>query len=239
MDSPKLNFAKTLRRLPLFTDLSEEELALIAQNVSRLQYARGAVIFAEGDVCRELLIVEEGTVKVMKSSPGGRRQLIGIERRGSSLAEVPVFDGGRYPASAEAASPTILLRMSADSFREICLQNPEMALKVFKVLGHRLRHLVGLVEELSFSTVRARLIAYLIRLAEETGCQSPRGTQFQLTENNEELAARLGTVRELVSRNLGRLHGDGLIEIRKRTVSIPDLSILRDEIARPDQIRRT
>jgi CRP/FNR family transcriptional regulator len=124
MDSSKLNFAETLRRLPLFNDLSEAELALIAESVSRRCYDQGVVIFAEGDVCRELLIVEEGTVKIVKSSPDGRRQLIGIERRGSSLAEVAIFEGGRYPASAETASPTILLRMSADSFPQDMSSKP-------------------------------------------------------------------------------------------------------------------
>jgi CRP/FNR family transcriptional regulator len=219
--------------LPLFTDLSEQELAMVAEHVSRLSYQQGATIFSEGDLCHGLLIVEEGTVKIFKSAPDGREQLIGIERRGNSLAEVPIFDGGRYPASAEAASMTVLLRLPADNFRRICLQNPELALKVFKVLGHRLRHLMSLVEELSFSTVRRRLIARLLQLAEETGHQTSRGIQFELLENNEELAARLGTVRELVSRNLGRLHGAGLIEMDRRIIRIPNLAALRDEIT-PD-----
>jgi CRP-like cAMP-binding protein len=229
MRPPKPDLVGTLRRLPLFTDLSDQELGLIAENVSRLRYEEGATIFSEGDSCQELLIVEEGTVKIGKSARDGRQQLIGIERRGNSLAEVPVFDGGRYPASAEATSSTVLLRLPADSFRKICLQNPELALKVFKVLGHRLRHLMSLVEDLSFSTVRGRLIAHLLRSAEETGRQTLRGVQFELTENNEELAARLGTVRELVSRNLGRLHGAGLIEMNRRTINIPNPAALRDE----------
>jgi CRP-like cAMP-binding protein len=228
---PKPDLVATLRRLPLFTDLSEKELALVAENVSRLRYEEGAAIFSEGDPCHELLIVEVGTVKIFKSALDGREQLIGIERRGNSLAEVPVFDSGTYPASAEATSTTVLLRLPADNFRRICLQNPELALKVFKVLGHRLRHLMSLVEELSFSTVRKRLIAYLLKLAEDTGQQTARGIQFELLENNEELAARLGTVRELVSRNLGRLHGAGFIEMNRRTINLPDPAALRDEIA--------
>jgi CRP/FNR family cyclic AMP-dependent transcriptional regulator len=232
MYSAKPDLVGTLRRLPLFTDLSDQELALVAANVSHLRYEKGATIFSEGDPCHELLIVEEGEVKIVKSAPDGRQQLIGIERRGNSLAEVPVFDGGRYPASAEATSTTTLLRLPADNFRKICLQNPEFALKVFKVLGHRLRHLMSLVEDLSFSTVRGRLITHLLRLATETGCQTSRGIQFELIENNEELAARLGTVRELVSRNLGRLHGAGLIEMKRRTINIRDPSALKDEITK-------
>jgi CRP-like cAMP-binding protein len=232
MHYARADLVATLRRLPLFTDLSEQELALVAENVSRLRYEQGAAIFSEGDPCHGLLIVEEGTVKIFKSAPDGREQLIEIERRGNSLAEVPLFDGGRYPASAKAASTTVLLRLPNDNFRRICLQNPEFALKVFKVLGHRLRHLMSLVEELSFSTVRRRLIAHLLRVADDTGHQTSRGVQFELLENNEELAARLGTVRELVSRNLGRLHGAGLIEIKRRTIHIPNAAVLRDEISR-------
>lgn len=232
MNSSGSGYVRTLRRLPLFIDLSDFELALVAEGVSRLYFKAGTVIFDEGDVCRELLIVEEGEVKLVKSALNGRRQLLSIERKGSSLAEVAVFDAGRYPAAAIAACSTTLLRLSADSFRRICVNNPEMALKVFKVLAHRLRHLVGLVEELSFSTVRARLIAHLVRLAEQSGSSTPKGICFQLSENNEQLAARLGTVRELISRNMGRLHGDKLIEMNKRTVNIPNLSVLRDEIER-------
>lgn len=224
----------TLRRLPLFTDLSDEELGLFASDVGRLEYAKGATIFAEGDSCNELLIVETGAVKIVKSAPNGRQQLLGIERRGSSLAEIPVFDGGKYPASAEAADDVVLLRLPADSFRRICLQNPELSLKVFKVLAHRLRHVLRLVEDLSFSTVRARLIAHLVQLAECFGRQTSLGLEFELAENNEELATRLGTVRELISRNLGRLHGAGLIEMRRRTVIIPNLTILRGEISKTD-----
>src|ERR1700690_3876768 len=119
MPSPKPDLIDTLRRLPLFTDLSDQELALVAENVSRLRYEEGATIFSEGDSCHELLIVEEGTVKIVKSAPEGRQQLIGIERRGNSLAEVPVFDGGRYPATAEATGTTVLLRLPADNFRKI------------------------------------------------------------------------------------------------------------------------
>jgi len=232
MALPKSDLVSTLRRLPLFTDLSDPELALVAENVSRLRYERGSTIFSEGDPCHELLTVEAGSVKIIKSAANGRQQLIGIERRGNSLAEVPVFDGGRYPASAEAASDVVVLRLPADDFKRICLQNPELSLKVFKVLGHRLRRLVSLVEDLSFSTVRARLIAHLLRLAAESGRQTSLGVQFDLLENNEELAARLGTVRELVSRNLGRLHGAGLIEMKRRMINIPSLAALREEITR-------
>jgi CRP/FNR family transcriptional regulator len=161
MDSRKSHPIDTLRRLPLFTDLSNEEMALVANSVSRLRFDQGVVVFCEGDTCNELLIVEEGAVKIFKSAASGRRQLIGIERTGNSLGEVAIFDDGCYPTSAETAIPTVLLQLPAAQFRRICLQSPVLSLKVFRVLGHRLRRLVSLIEELSFSTVRGRLISHL------------------------------------------------------------------------------
>lgn len=155
-----------------------------------------------------------------------------MERAGSSLTEISVFDGNPYPASAEAITASTLLRVEAEHFRRLCLQHPGMALKVIKVLGHRLRRMSSLVEDLSFSTVRGRLLAYLAQLAREEGRQIPEGIEFDLAENNEQLAARLGTVRELVSRNLGRLHNQGLIRMSRRKVRIPDLSALLNESSR-------
>jgi CRP-like cAMP-binding protein len=221
----------TLRRVPLFNELSEDELASLAERVTVHEYDAAAIVFSEGDVCRELYVVKDGAVKVLKIALSGRHQLIAMERAGNTLSEIPVFDGGRYPATAQAAERTSLLRLEADHFRAICLQQPALAMKVIKVLGHRLRHMGRLIEDLSFSTVRGRLVAHLIRLADENGRQIDGGTGFELTENNEELAGRLGTVRELISRTLGRLHGEGWIEMRRRLVVIRDLEGLRREIA--------
>lgn len=223
----------TLRRVPLFAELLESELREVAKRVTRKEYPSGTTVFMDGERCQELFIVATGAVRLMKTAPSGREQLISIERMGSTLAEVPVFEDGQYTFTAHAVEPTELLRLPADDFRRICSQHPEIAMKVIKVLSHRLKHLDGLVEELSFSTVRGRLIARLLRLAEERGRRTENEAEFELDENNEELAARLGTVRELISRNLGRLHGDGLIEMHRRTVRIPDVKKLENETSEP------
>jgi len=217
----------TLRRVPLFNELSETELASIAVRASVHQYDAGEVVFNEGDRGGDLLIVKSGTVRILKTSASGRHQLIGIERPGSSLGEVSAFDGGPYSATAITVEPTVLLRLQGEHFRNLCLAHPKVALKVIRVLGHRLRHLRRLVEELSFATVRDRLISHLLRLADECGTRSEAGIEIYLQENNEELAVRLGTVRELVSRNLGRLHGEGLIVMHRRAVTIPDQALLQ------------
>jgi CRP-like cAMP-binding protein len=232
METTQSNLVGTLHRLPLFTDLTESELNLVAARVTIQRFRARETVFSEGDPCRELLVVRDGRVNLLKTAANGRQQLLSVERAGNSLSEISVFDGDPYPATAEAATETTLLRLEAEHFRKICLQHPEMALKVIKVLGHRLRRMGSLIEDLSFSTVRGRLVAYLGHLAHEAGHRVSEGVAFELTENNEQLAARLGTVRELISRNLGRLHNEGLIQISCRAVLVPNLNALAEEIAR-------
>ncbi len=221
MEMAQSDLVGTLHRLPLFTDLTGSELTLIADRVTIQRFRQREIVFSEGDPCRELLIVRDGRVNLLKTAPNGRQQLLSVERAGNSLSEISVFDGDPYPATAEAATESTILRLDADHFRKVCLQHPEMALKVIKVLGHRLRHMSSLIEDLSFSTVRGRLVAYLGHLAREAGHRVSEGIEFELTENNEQLVARLGTVRELVSRNLGRLHNEGLVQMSRRTGSHP------------------
>src|SRR5215831_17846909 len=172
MKTAQSNLIAALQRLSLFADLTESELALIADRVSLRQLDAGEIVFCEGDPCRELLIVRDGSVKLLKTAANGRQQLLSVERAGSSLSEISVFDGNPYPASAEAITATTLLRVEAEHFRRLCLQHPGLALKVIKVLGHRLRRMSSLVEDLSFSTVRGRLVAYLAQLAHDEGQQT-------------------------------------------------------------------
>lgn len=220
----------TLRRVPLFQELTEGELAALAANVSTRRYAAGRIIFSEGDPGGDVLIVHQGAVRIVRAAPNGRQQLLAIERAGSSLGEVSVFDGGPYSATAIADSDVEVLAIRGAYFRSLCESQPRVAARVIRVLGHRLRRLRDLVEELSRGTVRDRLITHLLRLAEQNGTPGSAGIEINLEENNEELAARLGTVREIVSRNLGRLHGEGLLRMRRRAITIPDLEALRREL---------
>jgi CRP/FNR family transcriptional regulator len=173
-----------------------------------------------------LFVIQSGAVKIFKMAANGREQVLSVERAGNSIAELPVFDGGTYPASTIAVEESALIFIRKEDFRALCLEHPEVALKVLKVVGRRLRGLVGIIEELSFTTVRQRLMAYLMRLAR----QAPGATkevEVELPVSHQELAAELGTVRELVSRNLSRLQAEGLIKIQARAVQIPDLEALR------------
>ena len=221
---------QTLAKVPIFSGLTESELAFLTQRTVPRHYSTGEMVFGEGEPCSGLYVVESGNVRIYKSSPNGREQVLSIDGPGGSIAELPVFDGGNYPASATAIDDVTLLFVSKQDFQALCLAHPQVPLKVLRVVGARLRRLVGIIEELSFTTVRHRLASYLFRLAQKSGLRTAAGVEVTLPITNQELAAQIGTVRELVSRNLSRLQAEGMLKIEGREVAIRNLKALEEEI---------
>lgn len=234
MNDSIASYRQTLAKVQIFSGLTDAELNAVVQRTVVRRFAAGEVVFSEGEPCAGLYVVESGHVRIFKSSPGGREQVLAIDGPGGSIAEVPVFDGGKYPASAVAIDEARLLFLSKQDFHALCLAQPQVALKVLRVVGGRLRHLVGIIEELSFTTVRHRLAALLLRLAKATGDRSGKEVTVALPANNQELAAQIGTVRELVSRNLSRLQAEGLIRMEGRMVVLCDLPALEAELHSAD-----
>ena len=230
MPEPKSNAGKTLAQVGLFNSLSETELTFLAQRAVPRSFSPGEMVFTEGDDCAGMYVVESGSIRIFKTSTGGREQVLSIDGPGSSVAELPVFDGGNYPASVSAVETSTLLFISKQDFQALCLAHPQVALKVLRVVGARLRKLVGIIEELSFTTVRHRLAALLVRLARREGTRTADGIEIMLPSSNQELAAQIGTVRELVSRNLSRLQSEGLIQVDNRRLEIPSLRRLEAEL---------
>ena len=195
---------------------------LSARTVRKL-FSAGELLFSEGEPCSGMHIIARGKVRIFKTSVNGREQVLAVNVPGESIAEVPVFDGGPYPASAVAIEDTEIAFISRRDFNAYCLEHPEVSLKVLTVVGTRLRRLVGIIEELSFTTIRQRLIATLLKLAQSEGKKTARGIEFQLPASHQELANQLGTVRELISRNLTRLQAEGLLDVDARQIVVKDI----------------
>jgi CRP/FNR family transcriptional regulator, cyclic AMP receptor protein len=226
----KVNHSQTLAKVPIFSGLTETEFAFLTQHAVPRNFSAGETVFSEGESCLGLYVVESGHIRIFKSSAGGREQVLSIDGPGSSVAELPVFDGGNYPASVTAMDDATLLFVSKQDFQALCLAHPQVALKVLRVVGARLRRLVGIIEELSFTTVRHRLASFLLRLARTEGKRTPEGVEITLPVSNQELASQIGTVRELVSRNLSRLESEGMLKIDGRCVTIKNLKALQAEL---------
>lgn len=230
---PSASTLQILKTTQLFAALDDAEFNSLAARAGARSYSPGEILFTEGDPCAGLYIVVSGRVRIFKTSVSGREHVLAIEGSGASVAELPVFDGGPYPASASALEATEALFLSRAELRALCLEKPQVSLKLLQVVGARLRRLVGIIEELSFTTVRHRLISWLLRQAKAEGRPAARGVVFSLHASHQELASEIGTVRELVSRNLARLQAQGFIQMNGREITILDSAGLEAELAAP------
>jgi CRP-like cAMP-binding protein len=213
-----------IEAIDVFSELSTSEREALAATGMVKDYTPGEVLFLEGQPCEGLWIVGEGAAKVVKTTPQGRQLVLAIQEAPSTVAEVPVFDGGPYPASLIAVQQTSALLILKQDFTRACRNNPALALRFLRVFGRRLRQLVGLAERVTFGTIRQRLALDLVEQAHLAGSMV-----FQLHETQEDWATRLGTVREVVSRNLSRFQAEGLLKLDRRTVEILNEAGLKDE----------
>ena len=156
----------------------------------------------------------------------GREQVIHVERAGATIAEVPVFDDGTYPSTAAAEEPTVTLFIDKRDMLHLCLEHPEITLGAIRVLAGRLRRCAELVEALSLREVGQRLARFLVAEARRSGTRTDNGTWMVLTQTNQQIAARIGSVREVVSRAFARLQHEGLIVVEGRHLIIPDYAAL-------------
>ena len=213
-----------IEALELFSALSTPEREDLAGKAIPKFYSPGDVLFLEGQPCQGLWVIGDGAAKVVKTTPQGRQLVLTTQEAPSTVAEVPVFDGGPYPASLIAVQQTSALLLLKEDFLRLCRSNPALALRFIRVFGRRLRQLVGLAERVTFGTIRQRLALDLLEQSRLVG-----NTVVQLQETQEAWAARLGTVREVVSRNLSRFQAEGLLSVERRTIEILSEDGLRNE----------
>ncbi|HWE44312.1 MAG TPA: Crp/Fnr family transcriptional regulator [Gemmatimonadaceae bacterium] len=227
-----------LRQLPLFARFSDEARARLAARCLTRTYGTGHLLFTTGEPCRGLYIVESGRVRIFRTSPAGREQVLHTEGPGRPVAELPLLDGGPYPASAMTEVESRLVFVPRPEFEALYRANPDVAEAVIRELGKRLRHLVHLTETLAFRDVAARLASFLAEYAENHGKVTPTGVEIDLDRTREELSQELGTARESVSRALKQLTGKGVIQpLARRRMRIPDVARLRT-LGRPGERTR-
>ena len=220
----------TLRRVPFFAVLPAEDLKDLANHCVARRVAKDEILVAEGEPCDGLFVIQSGAIKLFKAAENGREQVLVIERAGSTVGDLPLFDGGTFPASALAVEDSTLLFLPKRKFLDLCRKNSEVAFTVIRTLAWRFRYLTSLVEELSFKEVSHRLARFLRDRALSHGLRTRRGIEFPLTETNQEIAAEIGTVRDLVSRNLRRFVDRGILRLEIRKVIVLDMAELEAQI---------
>jgi len=209
---------KLLHQNEYFEGLDEDLLNQVAAHMQLREYERGEALFWEGDPCSGLHIIEQGFVKLYRLSPQGRQYIVRVLQERDTCNEVPTFDGGTNPVNVEALETTQVWVIQADILRELLLKHPVFAQKVINNISKNLRGLVRMVSEMAFYQVTHRLA----RLISEQPPAELSGTPW----TQEQLAARLGTVREVVARSLKELERSGAIHMEKRSIAVSDPDVL-------------
>jgi CRP/FNR family transcriptional regulator len=211
-----------LKQIPFFSEISAAPLKEIAGVTRQKNFQKGQMVFFENDACDGFYFVRSGSIKIFKVSAGGREHILHTFKAGETFAEVPTFADGLCPANAQAIEDSTLLLIRRSDFEKVTRTYPEVAFGLVRHFANWLRQFTLRLEELSLKDVGARLAGYLLRLADESGERTPEGIAVHLTENQQEIASSIGTVREIVSRNLRKFQEMGLIRLKGRRLTILD-----------------
>lgn len=220
---------EALRKTELFSSLPEDVLHKVAALTTIRRLERGEMLYSEHDEATGLFIVAAGRVRSIREGFDGREQVLSAERSGAILSETSVFGGGQYFSTVLAEVPSLVLCIPHREIRRICDEHPELLWKVAKVLSRRVRLYAELIESLALRNVDQRLALFLLGVLADRAVDARAAMEFELPLTRSEIAARIGSVREVVSRSLSHLHEIKLIDLRgKRSVIVLDIQALRE-----------
>ncbi len=210
-----------LRSFTHFTGLDPAELQTVAEVAFEKSIERNEMILFEGETSDALYLLVSGAVKAFMTSADGKEQIVYILRPGDSINDVPVFDRGPNPMSAQAMSPLVLYGLRSGDLEIILRDHPRVTNNFAHVLAEQVRQLMGLVEDLSFKHVINRVAKILLEYAGDGSATRPRLTQ-------QEMAAMAGTAREMIGRSLKSLEDEGAIKLEHQRVVVTDREALEE-----------
>ena len=219
-----MDIIKHIGSIPFFEELPNEQIEDLSMIITDQVFDRGQIIFSEGDDGNGFYVVVSGRVKIFKLSPEGKEQILHIFGPGDPFGEVAVFAGQHFPANAEAMESSRIFFFPRESFSNLIKNSPSLALNMLAILSKRLRRFANLIDDLSLKEVPGRLAAHLLYLSGQA-----EGTeQLELNITKTQLASLLGTIPETLSRILGKMSKQGLIESDGRRIKILDHEALEE-----------
>ncbi len=218
----------TLRDIPLFSELSIEQLRNISSISKLKKFDKHDRIFNENDIYIGFYILLKGSVKVYKISSTGKESVVHIVRPLTVFADIPLFEGTDYPVSADALEESLALLIPKEKFLELIGTEPEISLRMLGGFAKRLKSLVAKLEDLSSLEVPNRLAKYILKEIKTAGTEAQAEPFVKLSVPKSTIASYLGTITETLSRSLKKLQNDNIIRVKGKTVFVCDLKKLKD-----------
>jgi CRP/FNR family cyclic AMP-dependent transcriptional regulator len=222
---------RVLSGFTLFRELDHFELTKIANISIAREWKKNSHVFLQGDPLENVYFIFDGKIKIYKSDISGKEQIVAIAKKGEMFPHVGFFRKGDYPAYAEVLEPSTLIAVPISQFEKVLIENPELCIKVFKVLGEKIVDLQNRLEEQILNNTYEQIIKLLIRLAQKHGIEQTDGTiQLKSEFTNRDLANMIGTTRETISRTLTKMKKEELIELDHEGNMILDITVLMQEL---------
>lgn len=217
-----------LRQVPVFAGLNPEELQHIASLALRRRYRKNMYIFMEGEPGDAIYFVTRGAIKLFQVLEDGREKILHFVREGEIFAEVLLFEGGPYPATAQTLENTEVGIIRNADMEDLLSRHGEMAVKIIKVMSRRLRQAQNHIRDLALKGAYGRLASSLLQLARQYGKPREDGVTIDLNLSQQELASLIGTSRETVARILSDFKRLGTVEVERQRITILEPEKLRE-----------
>ena len=217
-----------LKQCPLFTGLREEDLKRIRGIALLKQVGKREVLFSDGEQAKGFYVILSGKVKLYKISPEGKEQILHMVSAPDAFAEAALFHEGSYPAFAEALVDSQLLFFPKRDFIHLIERNPQLSINMIVSLSHFLRKFASLIEELSLKEVSSRVAKYLMDLSLKSAKDGENPKEVDLDLSKTQLASKLGTISETLSRTLAKMKAKGVINVRKKRILILNRELLEE-----------
>jgi len=217
-----------LRRCPLFAGLKEEDLKRIRAIASLRQIEKKEILFSDGEETRGFYVILSGKVKLFKVSPEGKEQILHIVSAPDAFAEAALFLEGTYPAFAEAMTDCQLLYFPKRDFIQLIEKNPQLSINMIVTLSHYLKRFASLIEELSLKEVSSRVAKYIVDLSMKSSKEGKSPKEVELDLSKTQLALKLGTVSETLSRTLAKMRAKRIIDVKKNKIIILNREALEE-----------
>ena len=217
-----------LKKCPLFSGMKDEDLKKIMTTASSRQIKKKEILFSDGQEAKGFYVILSGKVKLYKVSQEGKEQILHIVSAPDAFAEAALFLEGSYPAFAEALSDSRLLFFPKRDFIRLIEKNPQLSINMIVSLSLFLKRFASLIEELSLKEVSSRIAKYLIDLSVRASKEGKGLNEVELDLSKTQLALKLGTISETLSRTLAKMRAKGIIDVKKNKILILNRETLEE-----------
>lgn len=217
---------RSLKHVPLFAGLNEEELKEVRAIGVPMQVARREILFSDCEESNGLYVLLSGNVKLYKVSPEGREQIIHVISAPDTFAEASIFLRGSHPFYAETLSDCQLLLLPKRGLQRVIKRSSRLSANMNIALSQYVKRYASLIEDLSLKEVPSRIARYLLDLSAKQSKEAKSSEDIEVDLSRSQLASRLGTIRETLSKSLAKMKAKGIIDVKRSRILILDRGVL-------------